>query len=36
MATASPGLLEFTAAAIFAIAVIHTFSTRKFEHLARI
>jgi hypothetical protein len=36
MATTSPGLLEFAAAAIFAIAVIHTFSTRKFEQLAHI
>lgn len=36
MAATSPGLLEFVAAAIFAIAVIHTFSTRKFEHLAHI
>ena len=36
MEASAPGLLEFVAAAIFAIAVIHTFSTRKFEHLAHI
>src|SRR5690349_10324351 len=28
------GLLEITAAALFALAVLHTFSTRYFEHLA--
>ena len=28
------GLLEVTGAALFALAVIHTFSTRYFEHLA--
>ena len=28
------GLLEITAAALFALAVVHTFSTRYFEHLA--
>ena len=28
------GLLEFTAAGLFALAVVHTFSTRYFEHLA--
>src|SRR4051812_48877654 len=30
----SIGLLEVTGAALFALAVIHTFSTRYFEHLA--
>src|SRR5512145_2534990 len=29
-----PGPLEITAAALFALAVLHTFSTRYFEHLA--
>jgi hypothetical protein len=28
------GMLEITAAALFALAVLHTFSTRYFEHLA--
>src|SRR5690349_10300461 len=28
------GPLEITAAALFALAVVHTFSTRYFEHLA--
>ena len=28
------GLLEITAAGLFALAVVHTFSTRYFEHLA--
>ena len=28
------GLLEITGAALFAFAVLHTFSTRYFEHLA--
>ena len=28
------GLLEITAAGLFALAVLHTFSTRYFEHLA--
>ncbi len=36
MAVLSPGILEIAAAAIFAIAVIHTFSTKRFEHLAHI
>jgi hypothetical protein len=36
MAAVSPGVLEIVAAAIFAVAVIHTFSTKRFEHLARI
>jgi hypothetical protein len=31
---ASIGALEITAAALFALAVVHTFSTRYFEHLA--
>jgi hypothetical protein len=31
---ASIGLLEITGAALFALAVLHTFSTRYFEHLA--
>jgi hypothetical protein len=30
----SIGLLEITGAALFALAVLHTFSTRYFEHLA--
>jgi hypothetical protein len=33
---ASVGLLEITGAALFALAVLHTFSTRYFEHLAHI
>jgi hypothetical protein len=32
--SASIGLLEITGAALFAVAVLHTFSTRYFEHLA--
>jgi len=32
--TASIGILEITGAALFAAAVLHTFSTRYFEHLA--
>ena len=31
---AAPGLLEITAAALFAIAIVHTFSTSYFQHLA--
>ena len=31
---AAIGFLELTAAALFALAVLHTFSTRYFEHLA--
>ena len=31
---ATIGLLEITGAALFALAVVHTFSTRYFEHLA--
>jgi hypothetical protein len=33
--TATIGLLEWTGAALFALAVAHTFSTRYFERLAR-
>jgi hypothetical protein len=33
--TASIGTLEIVGAALFALAVLHTFSTRYFEHLAR-
>ncbi len=32
--TGLPGTLEFVAVALFAVAVLHTFSTRYFEHLA--
>ena len=32
--TANIGTLEFVGAALFALAVLHTFSTRYFEHLA--
>lgn len=32
--TANLGILEITGAALFAAAVLHTFSTRYFEHLA--
>ena len=32
--TAHPGIFEFVGAALFALAVLHTFSTRYFEHLA--
>jgi hypothetical protein len=35
-ATLSPGVFEIAVATIFAIAVLHTFSTRWFEHLAHI
>jgi len=34
MAAANPGLLELVAASLFALAVLHTFSTRWFGHLA--
>jgi putative Na+/H+ antiporter len=34
MIAANPGVLEFIAAGLFAAAVLHTFSTRYFEHLA--
>jgi hypothetical protein len=36
MAALSPGIVEITAAAIFSIAVLHTFSTRYFQHLAHV
>ena len=32
--TPQPGTLEIVAVALFALAVVHTFSTRYFEHLA--
>ena len=32
----APGIVEITAAALFAIAVLHTFTTRHFEHLAHV
>ena len=32
--TANIGVLEFVGAALFTLAVVHTFSTRYFEHLA--
>src|SRR5262245_12632717 len=35
-AALSPSFTEIVAAAIFAIAVVHTFSTRHFERLARL
>ena len=34
MDAVAPGMLEIAAATIFAIAVLHTFSTRYFQHLA--
>ncbi|MEO8204418.1 MAG: putative Na+/H+ antiporter, partial [Betaproteobacteria bacterium] len=34
MIAANPITLEFIAAALFSVAVLHTFSTRYFEHLA--
>jgi putative Na+/H+ antiporter len=36
MAAFSPGIVEITAATIFAVAVIHTFSTRYFQRLAHV
>ena len=36
MAALAPGIVEITAVTIFAIAVLHTFSTRYFQHLAHI
>ena len=36
MAALSPGIVEITAAAIFSIAVLHTFSTQYFQRLAHI
>src|ERR1043166_3812166 len=35
-AASSPSLIAIVAAAVFAIAVLHTFSTRFFERLARL
>jgi hypothetical protein len=32
----SPGITQIAAAAIFAVAVLHTFSARYFQHLAHI
>jgi hypothetical protein len=32
----SPGTVEIAAVVLFAIAVLHTFSTRRFEHLAHL
>jgi hypothetical protein len=36
MTALNPGIMELTAAGIFVIALVHTFSTRHFQHLARI
>jgi hypothetical protein len=36
MAALAPGIVEITAVTIFAIAVLHTFSTQYFQHLAHI
>lgn len=36
MAGLSPGIAQIVAAAIFAVAVLHTFSTRYFQHLAHV
>ena len=36
MEVGSPGVAELVAAAIFALALLHTFSTRRFEHLAHV
>ena len=36
MAALSPGIAEIAAATIFAIALLHTFSTRYFQHLAHV
>lgn len=36
MTALSPGIVEIAAAAIFAVAVVHTFSTRYFQHLAHV
>ena len=32
----SPGIVQVAAAAIFAVAVLHTFSTRYLQHLAHV
>lgn len=34
--TSAPGLIEIVAAALLAVAVVHTFSTKYFEHLAHV
>lgn len=36
MAGLNPGVVELAAAAIFAVALLHTFSARSFQHLARV
>lgn len=36
MAALAPGIAEIAAATIFAIALLHTFSTRYFQHLAHV
>ena len=36
MTALTPGIVEITAATIFAIALVHTFSTRYFQHLAHV
>jgi hypothetical protein len=36
MAALNPGIVEVVAAAIFAVALLHTFSTRTFQHLAHV
>src|SRR5688572_31061086 len=36
MGMVAPGFVELTASGIFAIAVLHTFSTHYFQHLAHI
>ena len=36
MPVLSPGIAEITAATIFAVALIHTFSARYFQHLAHV
>jgi hypothetical protein len=36
MAALAPGIVEITAVTIFAIAVLHTFSSQYFQHLAHI
>jgi hypothetical protein len=36
MAAMAPGIVEIAAAAILALALIHTFSTRYFQHLAHV
>jgi hypothetical protein len=36
MSAFNPGIVEVVAAALFAVAVVHTFSTRYFQHLAHV